>query len=393
MFNAPNSVPPDVRAPEAESLVQYRRYRVTAMEVKADSEKDLLGTLQRTEFEFSLPPELIAQEPAPQRDSARLMVLDRRTRTHVHAQVADLPKLLSAGDLVVVNDTRVFPARVTTTSATGGRVELLFIRQLPTSPSSWAAWVCLGKPARHLRPGRRLVLAEGVEVQVIDQQAPGRYVVQWESPIDVLTFLERHGQVPLPPYIRRPHGPLPSDPERYQTIFARVSGSVAAPTAGLHFTPRLLEELRQAGVQIASVTLHVGPGTFQPVHVQDVRLHRMEPEWCEIPPRTAAAIREAKSRGNRVVAIGTTTTRALESAATDGGQIVLAGSRWADRFIVPGYRFQVIDALLTNFHLPGSTLLFLVAAFAERKWLLACYAEAVQHRYRFYSYGDAMLIL
>ncbi|GBD26477.1 S-adenosylmethionine:tRNA ribosyltransferase-isomerase [bacterium HR30] len=363
------------------------------MEVRTKSGEQADSALRRSDYEFFLPPELIAQEPVDQRDRARLMVLDRRTRTVTHAHVADLPKFLAAGDLLVVNDTRVIPARVTTTTAGGGRVELLFIRPLPTPSNTAPMWVCMGKPARHFRPGRRILLPGDVGVQVIDRQAPGRYIVQWHGSLDVFTYLERHGQAPLPPYIRRPHGPSPRDRERYQTIFARVPGSIAAPTAGLHFTPALLEALQQAGVAIASVTLHVGPGTFQPVRVEDVRLHRMEPEWCQIPPETAAAIRAAKSRGKRVIAVGTTTTRALESSAAADGQTVMPGARWADQFILPGYRFRVIDALVTNFHLPGSTLLLLVAALVGRTWLLECYAEAVRRRYRFYSYGDAMLIL
>lgn len=363
------------------------------MEVKVQSKVDVQDALLRSDYEYFLPPELIAQEPAPRRDSARLMVVHRFKRTVSHTIVGDLPKFLAPGDLLVFNDTRVIPARVLTTTPDGGRVELLFVRQLHTPPSCLPTWICIGRPAKRLRPGCRISVSDNVSVEIVEQHGPGRYVVHWHGTSDVLPFLDKYGQVPLPPYIRRPEGPSPLDHERYQTIFARVPGSVAAPTAGLHFTPELLEALRQTGVEIAHVTLHVGPGTFQPIRVDDVRLHRMEPEWCEIPRETQAAIRAAKRRGNRVVAVGTTTTRALESSASADDEIVSAGARWADRFIVPGYRFQVIDALLTNFHLPGSTLLLLVAALIGRSRLLECYAEAVRRRYRFYSYGDAMLIL
>ncbi|GIW42808.1 MAG: S-adenosylmethionine:tRNA ribosyltransferase-isomerase [Candidatus Binatia bacterium] len=349
--------------------------------------------MRRSDYEFELPPELIAQYPAAERDQARLMVLDRTTRQRIHARVADLPSFLAPGDLVIVNDTRVIPARITTTGPTGGKVELLFVRRISTLPSSTPAWTCLGRPGRYLKPGQRLGLPEGVEIEVIERQGAGRYLVRWLGAVDEFAFLQRHGRVPLPPYIRRPQGPSPEDEERYQTVFARVPGSVAAPTAGLHFTPALLEKLEARGVQTSRLTLHVGPGTFQPIRGDDVRLHRMEPEWCDIPAATVEAIRAAKMRGNRVVAVGTTTTRALESAATFDDQVVLAGARWADRFILPGYRFGVVDSLLTNFHLPGSTLVLLVAALVGREWLLESYAEAIQRRYRFYSYGDAMLIL
>ncbi|MCX8073812.1 MAG: tRNA preQ1(34) S-adenosylmethionine ribosyltransferase-isomerase QueA [Candidatus Binatia bacterium] len=349
--------------------------------------------MRRGDFEFSLPTELIAQEPAPNRDDARLMVVERTRGTRTHARVSELPAFLNPGDLVVVNDTRVIPARVPLRTPKGRRGELLFVRALNTPGSSPPVWLCLGKPARDLQPGVRLTLEPSTEVEIIERQGPGRYVVAWHGHTDVLTFLNCHGQVPLPPYIRRPVGPSAADAERYQTIFARVPGSVAAPTAGLHFTPALVANLLTRGVQLARITLHVGPGTFIPIRVDDVRLHRMEPEWCEIPTETAEAIRAAKLEGKRVVAIGTTTTRALESAAIGEPMFVRSGVLWADRFIVPGYHFQVINALFTNFHLPGSTLILLVAAFAGRELILESYAEAIKHRYRFYSYGDAMLVL
>lgn len=349
--------------------------------------------LRRSAYEFDLPAELIAQEPLEERDQAKLMVIERAKRTRRHALVRDLPSFLDPGDVLVLNDTRVVPARVVTSTDHGGRIEILFVRPIETGLSDYPVWSCLGRPSRAFRPGQTLMLPGGAAVTVLSRQGPGRYVVQWRDRIDVLAFLERYGQVPLPPYIRRPEGPSPRDAERYQTVFASVPGSVAAPTAGLHLTNRLLTEIEARGVHVARVTLHVGPGTFQPVRNEDVREHRMEPEWCSIPKATAEAVRAARARGNRVIAVGTTTTRALESAATEDDQIVLEGERWADRYITPGYRFRVVDRLLTNFHLPGSTLLLLVAALVGREFLLESYAEAVAMRYRFYSYGDAMLIL
>ena len=219
----------------------------------------------------------------------------------------------------------------------------------------------------------------------------GRYEVEFESSTDIVAWLQRYGEIPLPPYIRRPDGPLPADSSRYQTIFATAQGAIAAPTAGLHFTDGLVQALQARGIRLAALTLHVGPATFLPIRCADVRQHVMEPEWCAIPSQTVAAIRRAKADGGRVVAVGTTTTRALESAACDEG-IVRAGPRWADAFIVPGHRFRVVDALFTNFHLPGSTLLLLVSAFAGQSRVRTAYREAIRRQYRFYSYGDAMLI-
>jgi S-adenosylmethionine:tRNA ribosyltransferase-isomerase len=347
--------------------------------------------VRRADYEFELPPELIAQEPAPRRDSARLLVLDRATRTRLHRRVTDLPEFLSPGDLLIVNDTKVIPARLKATTQQGGSVELLFVRPLGKEATG-ELWLCLGRPARRLRSEGLLTLTGGADAEVQQGLGDGRYAVLVRT-ASVLEYLSRHGEVPLPPYIRRPQGPRPADRERYQTIFARSPGAVAAPTAGLHFTPELVARLRERGVEMASLTLHVGPGTFQPIRSEDIRAHRMEPEWCSIPERTAALIRAAKARARRVVAVGTTCTRALESSACEGEAIISAGEQWADLFIYPGYQFRVIDGLFTNFHLPGSTLVALVAAFAGREWLLDSYREAIARGYRFYSYGDAMLIL
>jgi S-adenosylmethionine:tRNA ribosyltransferase-isomerase len=343
------------------------------------------------DFQFALPAELIAQLPVARRDAARLMVLDRARASMAHSHVSALPDYLQSGDLLVANDTKVIPARLFGRVPTGGAVEVLLIRPTDDRTHGGTTWFCLGKPARRLRLGSRLTFSEA-HATVVAAHGDGRYSLAFEDAEDILQVMNRHGEIPLPPYIHRPDGPLPIDQTRYQTIFASTPGAIAAPTAGLHFTDELVAGLRRRGVEIARLTLHVGPGTFLPVRVADVQRHVMEPEWCEIPEATVTAIRRVRAAGGRVVAVGTTTTRALESAACDRS-LVTSGGRWADRFITPGYRFRVVDALFTNFHLPGSTLLLLVSAFASRERILAAYAEAVRQRYRFYSYGDAMLIL
>lgn len=338
-----------------------------------------------SDFQFDLPPELIAQVPAERRDHARLMVLDRVREKIEHTRVYALPDHLRPGDLLVVNDTKVLPARLFGRTPSGRAVELLLVR-----PTAASVWLCLGKPGRRLRPGAALVFPEGVRAEVTATHGDGRYSVAFTETVPLAALMERHGEVPLPPYIRRPDGSLPLDQTRYQTIFAARPGAVAAPTAGLHFTDELVTAIESRGVRMARLTLHVGPGTFLPVRCADLRQHIMEAEWCEIPEATAALIAQVKADGGRVVAVGTTTTRALESAAAGGA--VRPGGRWAGLFLTPGYRFQVIDALFTNFHLPGSTLLLLVSAFAGRARIVAAYAAAVAQRYRFYSYGDVMLI-
>lgn len=342
--------------------------------------------LSLADFDYPLPTELIAQVPAPQREAARLLVLERASGRLGHRRVADLPAILRRGDLLVFNDTRVRPARLAAQSATGAAVELLFVRE-----QADGRWQCLGKPAKRMRPGAQLKLPEGVKARICTSEGAGFYVVEIIPAGALSELLARHGQVPLPPYIKRSSGLLPLDPERYQTVFAAREGAVAAPTAGLHFTHAILDALVAAGIELAWLTLHVGPGSFLPVREEDVRRHHMGAEWASIPPRTAEAIAEAKRQGRRVVAVGTTTTRALESAAAPDRSI-RAGELWAEAFIVPGFSFRVVDALITNFHLPRSTLLLLVSALAGRGTILDAYAVAVRERYRFYSYGDAMLI-
>jgi len=341
-----------------------------------------------SEFDYELPPELIAQEPLPERDASRLLVLDRRTGGTSHHAFAELPELLAAGDLVVVNRSRVIPARLLGRRAKGGEAEILLVRD--RGEGRWEAMV---RPGRHLRPGQRVTIDEDLSVMVESEaldESGRRQVRLLSKRRDIEGALERCGHTPLPPYIRRPD--RPADRERYQTVYARESGSVAAPTAGLHFTAALLTRLRERGVERAEVVLHVGPGTFQPVKAARVEDHRVAPEPYAVPLDTAAAVRSTQARGGRVVGVGTTTARTLESAAGSDGTVA-AGEGETGLVIVPGHHFRVLDALLTNFHLPRSSLLLLVAAFAGREAVLRAYAEAVRLRYRFYSYGDAMLIV
>lgn len=338
------------------------------------------------DFDYVLPPSAIAQEPLADRAASRLMVLDRSGGAVRHLVFRDLPGLLRPGDLLVLNRSRVIPARLLGRKPSGGAAEVLLTRD--RGGGLWEAFV---HPGRRLRPGARVVVDDGLAVAIESeaQGEDGHRLVRLLAE-DAAAALERAGHVPLPPYVRRPD--RPSDRERYQTVYAREKGSVAAPTAGLHFTPELLDRLRAGGVRTAEVVLHVGPGTFRPVSVTDVRLHRVAPEPFHLPPETAAAIADTRVRGGRVVAVGTTTVRTLESRAGDG-RTVTAGDGETDLVIVPGHAFRVVDALLTNFHLPRSSLLLLVAAFAGRERVLAAYAEAVREGYRFYSYGDAMLVL
>lgn len=347
------------------------------------------------EFDYALPEALIAQRPAEHRDGSRLLCLDRHDGSVVHRTFGELPALLRAGDLLVVNDTRVLPARLAARKASGGRVELLLVERLDAGedPAS-VVWSCLGRVSRPPRVGDALRLDGGLTGELLARDG-GTWRVRFRAApgADAGRALLAAGAMPLPPYIRREDGAPPpvDDAERYQTVYAARDGAVAAPTAGLHFTPELLAELESRGVSRVAVTLHVGPGTFQPVRVRDLDAHEMHEERGEIPAATAEAIAATRRTGGRVVAVGTTVVRALEARADASGR-VSAGTFRTALFIRPGFRFRVIDALLTNFHLPRSTLLMLVAAFAGREHVLAAYADAVERRYRFFSYGDAMLV-
>jgi S-adenosylmethionine:tRNA ribosyltransferase-isomerase len=346
--------------------------------------------MRLSDFDFDLPPELIAQEPLPERDGSRLLSVDTRTGTLTHRWVRDLPELLHSGDLLVANDSRVFPARVVGVTENGASVELLLLGPAPKDEKRWEV---LARPAKKLRVGTKAVFGDGLLHAVVVESADyGRKIVELDCEGDIFEVLDRVGQTPLPPYIRREGGDLETrDRERYQTVYARERGSVAAPTAGLHFTPELLQTLERRGVDFAPLTLHVGYGTFQPIRTEAVEDHRMDAEWYEIPATTASRIEDARAGGRRVVAVGTTTVRTLESSVDRAGP--LRPGRGVTRlFIYPGFRFQIVDALLTNFHLPRSSLFLLVSAFGGTELMRRAYEEAIRERYRFYSYGDCMFI-
>jgi S-adenosylmethionine:tRNA ribosyltransferase-isomerase len=340
------------------------------------------GRIRRSDFDFDLPVELIAQAPLPRRSASRLLLLDAANGGCQDRGIEELPALLQAGDLLVFNDTRVLPARVPARKVSGGRIELFLERAL----EGRHALVQL-RDSKSLRPGMALQTDGGL-VRLIARRAPFWEV---ELPGDALAFFDAHGLIPLPPYIDRVAEP--ADRERYQSLWARVPGAVAAPTASLHFDEALLAALVARGIETSLITLHVGAGTFQPVRSESLQTHVMHSERYEVSAATVAAIARARAAGRRVVAVGTTVVRALESAAIASGPILAPARGDSTLFILPGYRFQVIDALLTNFHLPQSTLLMLVAAFAGREQVLAAYAHAVRGCYRFFSYGDAMLVL
>ena len=340
-------------------------------------------------FDYHLPSTLIAQEPAEPRDASRLLVLDRARRQWEDRRFSELPDLLRPGDCLVVNTSRVIAARLLGELEPGRRaVGLLLVRAL--APTRWEALV---RPGRRCRRGARITLAGGAaSATVVEEKPEGSRVVEIEAPWPVPELLERHGLPPLPPYIERHRTPKPEDRERYQTVYAREPGSVAAPTAGLHFTPELIDRLARCGIEVHGLRLHVGPGTFRPIKAGRVEDHRMQAEEVAIPPPAAEAVNRAKAEGRRVVVVGTTTTRAIEWAADERGAVAARGGS-ADLFIHAPYRFKVVDALLTNFHLPRSTLLVLVSAFAGRELTLDAYRHAVAAGYRFYSYGDAMLVV
>ena len=337
-----------------------------------------------SDFDYQLPVELIAQHPAPQRDASRVLTLDRESGELDELTIAGIASRFRAGDLLVLNDTRVIPARLKGQKESGGAVEIFLVRKLIGEGELWS---CLVKASKTPKPGCRVLLPAGVVATVLDRDGAD-WRVLFEGSDDFLQWLELAGSMPLPPYIKR--AAEGCDQERYQTVFAREKGAVAAPTAGLHFTQALLDEIRGCGAEIAPVTLHVGLGTFMPVRVEELADHKMHRELYRIPESTAEAIRRTRQRGGRVIALGTTSLRALEHAAASGE--LEAGEREADIFILPGYRFRVVDALITNFHLPKSTLFMLVCAFAGQERMLNAYQEAVRRRFRFFSYGDAMFI-
>ena len=335
------------------------------------------------DFWYDLPEELIAQTPLQQRDSSRLLVLDKKSGEITHKHFYDILNYLNPGDCLVMNDSRVLPARLLGHRPTGGAAELLLLKDLGNN-----MWECLAKPGRKLQEGQEVIFGNGeLRAVVRAVKEDGNRVVEFFYKGIFLEVLESLGKMPLPPYIKAEL----QDQERYQTVYSREVGSAAAPTAGLHFTNELLESARQKGIKTAFVTLHVGLGTFRPVKAEDISEHHMHSELCMISEETAAILNETKANGGRVVCVGTTSCRTLESLVNDDGTFT-AKSKWTEIFIFPGYRFKAMDALITNFHLPESTLVMLVSAFADREKVLHAYEEAVKQRYRFFSFGDAMFI-
>ncbi len=339
--------------------------------------------MKKSDFDFYLPEELIAQTPLEKRDSSRLLVLDKATGALEHRHFYELPEFLNEGDCLVLNNSRVLPARLICARETGGAVELVLLRDLGEG-----RWECLSRPGRKTKPGTKLVFGGGELTAEVESVAEGgNRIVRFDYEGIFLEVLERLGKMPLPPYIKEEL----NDPERYQTVYSRELGSAAAPTAGLHFTQELLDKIAVKGVKVCYVTLHVGLGTFRPVKENEIEQHEMHSEFCIVPEDTARIISETKQCGGRVVAVGTTSCRTLESFAKDDGTIE-PSSGWTDIFIYPGYKFKCIDALVTNFHLPESTLIMLVSALAGREHVLNAYKVAVEERYRFFSFGDAMFI-
>ena len=340
--------------------------------------------MKTSDFNYDLPQELIAQTPLERRDGSRLMTLNRETGEISHRHFFDLPEFLHPGDTLVLNDSRVLPARLYgKRNPTGGAVELLLLKE-----HTGGSWECLARPGRKLKPGAEVVFGDGeLSATILEDIGEGKKMVQFHYEGIFLEVLERLGKMPLPPYIKEEL----QNGERYQTVYSKVVGSAAAPTAGLHFTPELLEKIKEMGVNIAYVTLHVGLGTFRPVAVEDVLDHHMHSEFCMISAETAEILNKTKKNGGRIICVGTTSCRTLESFANEDGTFV-EKSGWTEIFIYPGYRFKAMDALVTNFHLPESTLLMLVSAFAGKEHVMGAYGEAVKEKYRFFSFGDAMFI-
>lgn len=341
--------------------------------------------MKTSDFYYELPQELIAQDPLEDRSSSRLLVLDRKTGEMEHRVFRDIKEYLRPGDCLIVNDTKVIPARLMGVKEdTGAGIEVLLLKRKADN-----VWETLVKPGRKARPGARIVFGDGLlKGEVLEIAEEGNRLIRFEYEGIFEEILDKLGQMPLPPYITHQL----KDRNRYQTVYAKHDGSAAAPTAGLHFTPELLKEIKEKGVKLAHVTLHVGLGTFRPVKVEDVAEHHMHSEYYVVEEEQARLINETKAAGGRVICVGTTSCRTLESAADENGTLH-PGSGWTDIFIYPGYRFKIMDGLVTNFHLPESTLLMLVSAFADKETIMKAYEEAVRERYRFFSFGDAMLIL
>ncbi|MGD9343391.1 MAG: tRNA preQ1(34) S-adenosylmethionine ribosyltransferase-isomerase QueA [Desulfuromonadales bacterium] len=342
--------------------------------------------MQLNDFDYELPPELIAQRPLETRSSSRLLLLSRARQTITHHQFVELPAMLREGDLLVRNETKVLPARLLGSKQSGGQVEVLLLRQHDTENNIWR---CMTRSSRALKPGTLIDFPAEMTGEVVEAVDGGQRMVRFSSPASFLETLEQVGHVPLPPYIRRDDQPF--DKDRYQTVYASNPGAVAAPTAGLHFTEETFADLTARDIEVCGVTLHVGPGTFLPVRSENLQAHRMHAEAYDIPFQAAERINNARAEGRRIIALGTTVTRTLEHAV-DANGLLQAGQGETDLFIKPGHSFRMVDALVTNFHLPKSTLVVLVSAFAGREFILRAYRTAVAQSYRFFSYGDCMLI-
>lgn len=345
------------------------------------------GPLRTSDFDFHLPPEQVAQAPSGARDRSRLLAVDRASGELRHLHFSDLAELVAPGDALVLNETRVFPARLRGRRPGGGEAEVFLLTPVTGEEKLWTALV---RPGGKMKPGRRVEVGPELSVEVVDTTPGGERVVRLLTDLPLEEALERHGEVPLPPYVQREA--TAEDRERYQTVYARERGSVAAPTAGLHFTPELLAALEAKGVRIVRLVLHVGVGTFRPVETEDPEAHRMHAEWYRVSPEAAAALNAARAAGGAIWAVGTTSVRTLETVADESGT-VHPGEGWTDIFIRTPYRFRAVDRLVTNFHLPRSTLLMLVSAFAGYELTMRAYREAVDRGYRFFSYGDAMVVL
>jgi len=344
--------------------------------------------MRLSDFDYELPEKLIAKYPIEKRDNSKLLVINRKDKSIQHKRFFDIPDFLNSGDLLIVNETMVYPARLwAIKDRTEAKVEVFLLRELENN-----LWEVMVKPARKVRIGNKLTIAEGVQCDVIDNTVSGGRVVRFNniSQQDLYTLIDKIGQSPLPPYIDR--DPTPVDKIKYQTVYAKRRGAVAAPTAGLHFTDELIEKIKAKGVIIRPLVLHIGLGTFRPVTVEDLSRHRMDSEYYEVSAETAIAINEAKAKGKRVIAVGTSVVRALETVTVSGFQ-VSPRKGWTDKFIHPPYDFKMVDVLVTNFHQPKSTLIMQVAAFADLELVLKAYNQAIKKKYRFFSYGDAMVIL
>lgn len=340
-----------------------------------------------TEFDYELPDDLIAQDPLEHREASRMMIVDREKQSYSDRRFMDLPSQLREGDILVINNTKVFPARLRGRSETGAQVEIFLVEQREAN-----LWEALARPAKRLHPGKMIEFGEGLSGSVLEKTADGRVVVEFQAAGELDDLIDRHGETPLPPYIKRDPQQHPQDRERYQTVFAASRGAIAAPTAGLHFTSEVLEAIRAQGVEVIEITLHVGYGTFEPVRVDELSDHRVAAERYSISDASAEILNNARTSVRRIVAVGTTTTRALESNLGEHGEY-RAGSFLAGLTITPGYRFRAVDALLTNFHLPKSSLLVLTSTFGGHELIMRAYKHAVAENYRFYSYGDCMLIV